>query len=97
MGQTRRVQGRSTAIFTDDDGWTKVVYHQTPVVSFNATHVRLCDGGWQSLTTKLRMNQASNQFRLGYSVSQKDFDWYVQLPDGREVPYESGMEFARHD
>ena len=24
------------------------------------------------------MNQASNQFNLGYQVFQKDFDWYVE-------------------
>lgn len=70
MAQTQRVGGRSTSVFTDDDGILNVVYHATHVV-------RSFPGGWRSLTTKLRMNQAANQFKLGYSVFQKDFEWFV--------------------
>lgn len=37
----------------------------------------LTAGGWWTNTTKNRMNQASNQFDLGYNVFQKDFNWFV--------------------
>ncbi len=88
MAQTQRIQGRSTTVFTDNNGMTKVVYHRTPVVSFNADKIILNTGGWRSVTTKLRMNQAANQFRLGYQVYQKDFDWFVSTgPDDPGIPF----------
>lgn len=94
MGQTRRVSGRSTAIFTDDAG-THVVYHQTKVVTWTDTQVTLRSGGWLSATTKLRMNQTTNQFRLGFSVRQSDHEWLVTLPNGSTVSFVDGMTFDR--
>jgi hypothetical protein len=38
-------------------------------------------------TTKLRMNQASNQFSLGYRVYQKDKKWYAEFK-GRDIPFD---------
>lgn len=68
----------STNVFTDDDGYTKVIYHNTCVVKFNEDWIILNTGGWNTPTTKRRMNQASNQFRLDYLVYQQDGEWYVQ-------------------
>jgi hypothetical protein len=67
-----------------------------PIVSFDVNSITLRSGGWQSVATKRKMNQASHQFGLGYSVSQKDFHWSVTLPDGSTVDFEDGMTFARH-
>jgi hypothetical protein len=78
MGQTQRISGRATNVFTDDEGILNVVYHATHVVrSFPSGKIVLDTGGWRTVTTKARMNQAANQFKLGYSVFQKDFDWFV--------------------
>jgi hypothetical protein len=59
------------------DNGAKVYYHRTCIVSFNKTHIMLDTGGWWTVTTKLRMNQASNQFDLGFRVYQKEGVWYV--------------------
>jgi hypothetical protein len=77
MGQMQRVGVAATIITTDETGLTIVTYHQTQVVRFNPTVIVLDTGGWFTATTKARMNQVSNQFRLGYQVYQKDFQWYV--------------------
>ena len=87
MTQLGHVSGRSTAVFTDDDGRTKCVYHSTPVAEFDQSRIYLNTGGWRSLTTKTRMNQFSNQFKLGYSVYQKDFDWFVSTPQNDIIPF----------
>jgi hypothetical protein len=87
MAQQYQVRGRSTAIFTDDDGLTKIVYHHTPVVSFNADKVVLNTGGYHTSTTKTRMNQASHQFGLGYGVFQKDWAWFVTFK-GETLPFD---------
>jgi hypothetical protein len=90
MSQTHEVRGRATSIRTDANG-THVRYHNTDVVTFNDEYVILRTGGWQTNTTRTRMNQASNQFRLGLQVFQKDFSWYVQI--GESVTPFIGDEF----
>lgn len=94
MAQSQQVRGVATSIF-QHDGCTVVQYHGTIVVSFDSDTVTLNSNGWQTATTKLRMNQASNQFGLGYKVSQKDFGWFVTLPSGEVVDFEDNMTFDR--
>ena len=67
-----------TTVYTDN-GTTKVKYHQTDVVKFNNERIVLDSGGWETSTTKKRMNQTSDQFDLGYYVFQKSFVWYVDF------------------
>lgn len=86
MSQLQRIGTRSTTVHTNEDGMTQVVYHSTAVVSFNDKVIILNTGGWDTLTTKTRMNQASNQFRLGYNVYQKDFEWFVSFK-GKVTPF----------
>ena len=95
MSQTYRVGKHATTISTDDKGWTHVTYHRTQVVSFNYNSVILRSGGWETNTTKLRMNQASRQFGLGFNVFQKDWTWYVDLPNGETVRFLDRMKFDR--
>ena len=86
MAQTQEVRGVATRIVRI--GTTiQIHYHGTIVVEFNHDTITLNSGGWQTQTTKTRMNQASNQFDLGYSVFQKNYVWYVghYVPTGRPV------------
>lgn len=91
MSQTQRVSGVATHIYNStgkDGNRTQVFYHQTCVVEFDEKIVKLCTGGWKTATTKTRMNQASNQFGLGYQVSQKKGDWFVDYK-GQTIPFDS--------
>lgn len=78
MAQSQRCRGVATAAIHNDNG-VKVIYHQTLVVDYDKASktIRLDTGGWFTNTTKLRMNQASNEFCLGYWVSQVKGKWYV--------------------
>ena len=67
-------------------GMTRVVYHSTEIVAWNADKIELHTGGWQTVTTKRKMNQAARQFNLGYSVEQKDGDWFVRYY-GKPEPF----------
>jgi len=60
------------------NGNTTVTYHSTPIVEFDHECIILRTGGWKSVTTKRKMNQAARQFDLGYSVMQKDHAWFVR-------------------
>ena len=87
MAQMQEVRGVQTSIRTDETG-THINYRGTDVVSFSAGSITLRTGGWRSNTTKLRMNQAANQYRLGFSVFQKNHEWFVQVGDAEPVPFE---------
>ena len=54
--------------------------------------LRIFDGGWQSNTTKSRLNALLEEFADSYKVIQKDFTWYVvDSYDNSRVPFWSGM------
>ena len=74
MPQQTRVGNHATTTFTEN-GVTKIVYHNTPVVSFSDKEIVLNTGGWKTSTTKTRMNQASSQFDLGFHVKQEKGYW----------------------
>jgi hypothetical protein len=68
----------NTELLKDAEKRLLVTYHNTIVVKVvNDRFVILNTGGWYTNTTKRRMNQASMQYKLGYSVYQSDFLWYV--------------------
>ncbi len=94
MAQTRQVRGVATDIFTDGNGFIAVSYHGTKVVRFSPEQVVLNSGGWQTNTTRLRMNQASNQFNLGFRVMQRNREWLVEWRD-ETLPFHDGMTLAR--
>jgi hypothetical protein len=85
MGQTAKVSGRATTTYANERG-THIRYHATEVVSFNAKQITLRTDGYFTLTTRTRMNQASNQYGLGYRVFQKDFNWFVEH-GGKVIPF----------
>lgn len=79
MADTSRVRGRYTRVTPGSDTTSgSVRYQNTTVVSWDAGRINLNAGGYRSATTKLRMNQAGNQFGLGYHVYQRDFVWFVR-------------------
>ena len=69
-------------------GNTTVVQHRNEMEVFlHGNHIatlckismdlRLFDGGWQSVTTKSRLNALLDEFGGGDRVIQKDFTWYL--------------------
>lgn len=91
MAQTSIFRGTARAIVSNDDGSTSYAYHRTTIVrAYKDGSIKLDSGGFRSKTTKTAMNQASNQFRLGFQVYQKDFGWFVTWK-GQTVPFIDGM------
>lgn len=79
MAQTQRFTGRARRIAPNvETGTINYFYHDTAVVGvFNDGTIRLNSGGFRTYTTKLAMNQASNQDGLGFGVVQKAGKWLV--------------------
>ena len=64
---------------------TIVTYHTTNIVVFDTETITLNFGGWDTVTTRRKMNQASSQFNLGYSVYRKKGNTFVSC--GRPLEY----------
>ena len=58
-----------------------------------ATHaLTIKDGGWQSVTTKSRLNALLDEFAPSMGIFQKDWVWYLSdRLTGSVVPFISGM------
>ena len=90
MSQTQKLGTHKTTITKElgigNEDYMVVRYWNTDIVKFNNERIILNTGGWSTATTKLRMNQASNQFGLGYNVYQKNFNWFVEY-QGKTIPF----------
>ena len=64
------------------------------VVHLHGNHIatvgdtlQICDAGWQTVTTKSRLNALCNEFAEGCYVFQKNFDWFLGDSDGNVLPF----------
>jgi hypothetical protein len=88
MATMQRVGKVATRVARDEKGILRVTYHSTVVVEAHPSgKIILSHGGWMTATTKTRMNQASNQYSLGFYVWQKNREWFVSF-DGRDLPFD---------
>ena len=94
MSQTQRLGKTATTVHANDHGEMVVTYHSTAVVTFTPKAIKLDSGGWRTATTRTRMNQAANQFQLGYCVFQKAFEWFVRVGE-KTLPFTDGMVIYR--
>ena len=47
----------------------------------------ICDAGWQTATTKSRLNALLNEFAEGCYLFQKNFDWFLGDADGNVLSF----------
>ena len=68
----------NTQVVTND-GVSTVYLHGNKIALVDDTSMTIFDGGWQSNTTKSRLNALCAEFCItGECVFQKDFLWYVR-------------------
>lgn len=69
-----------------------VFLHDNKIAEIGEGFIVLMDGGWQSVTTKSRLNAILDGNGLpGERVFQKKHEWFVRLSDGTSIPFFSGM------
>ena len=85
------------------DGIAVVLLHGNKIAEVGDNFVRLFDGGWQSNTTKSRLNAILQVHGIrGEGVFQRNFKWFVHKFVGQagtspvfvEKEFESGMVLA---
>ena len=68
----------NTQVVTND-GVSTVYLHGNKIAMVDDNSMTIFDGGWQSVTTKSRLNALCSEFCIaGEGVFQKDFLWYVR-------------------
>jgi len=82
---------------------TSVFLHDNMIAELTDTDVTLYDGGWQSNTTKSRLNAICNTFCVdGEGIFQKNFQWFIHKFVGQAgtskvynvEPFVNGYTFA---
>ena len=79
----------TTVHFNEEDETSNVYLHGNLIAVIGDTFIQLFDGGWQSNTTKSRLNAIlAENGNGGDCVFQKNFDWFFRSTD---TPFFSGM------
>ena len=64
--------------------------HQIATYDHNNQAVKLSSCGWQTVTTKSRLNAILDEINYGCRVFQKQFDWYLST-NNQTVDFWDGM------
>ena len=80
------------------DGVSKVYLHGNLIAEVDDNGLKLYDGGWQSNTTKSRLNAILSEHGIpGEGVFQKQWEWFIRLYNGTEfftTEFRSGMRLG---
>jgi hypothetical protein len=91
-GKDERKLGNNTIVHRLDDETVAIMYHRTNILKINSESVvTINTGGWETTTTKDRLNQFLSC--RGFGIFQKKGTWYIRGND-ETVPYEDGMSIT---
>jgi hypothetical protein len=81
---------------TTVNGVSHVFLHGNKIAEIGDNFILLMDGGWQSNTTKSRLNAILREHGIpGECVFQQNFAWFVNMKNAKgedmKVPFFSGM------
>ena len=76
--------GNTSVHFDPETGVSIVRLHGNKIAEVSDTDMTIFDGGYQSLTTKSRLNALCKEFCIeGECVYQKNFKWFVDKVVGQ--------------
>ena len=86
----------NTEVYTNDNNASLVYLHGNHIATVTYNKVIVFDGGWQTNTTKSRLNAIINSLCDGYTcgVYQFAFEWFI-TDDKLVHQFENGYTFAR--
>lgn len=74
----------NTSVTTDVNGVSHVYLHGNKIAEVDDTSMTIYDGGYQSNTTKARLNALCQEFCIaGEGVFQKNYQWFVRIFVGK--------------
>ena len=65
--------------YNNNTNCSTIVLHRTAIAVYdhNSEAIKLNTGGWQSNTTKSRLNAILREVMFGTRVFQKNFNWFI--------------------
>ena len=93
----------NTEVTLGSDGVSYVFLHGNLIAEVDDTSITVYDGGWQSNTTKSRLNAICDTFCIaGEGIFQKNFEWFIHKFVGQAgtskvyntLPFVNGYVFA---
>ena len=91
--RTRRNFSSSNTTVSHAGEQSFVYLHGNHIATIKNNSIVIKDGGWQSNTTKSRLNALLDEFSYGTRVFQKNWTWFVGYKNVSE-DFVSGMELA---
>ena len=90
--------GNTRVIYSPIHNTSEVYLHNNLIAIVTDDALQILDGGWQSNTTKSRLNAILSECGVtGERVFQQNFEWFVRLWNGTEffvTNFRSGMRLA---
>ena len=87
--ERRNWSGSNTMVMVDHNDKARVYLHGNLIAEVCNDFVAIFDGGWQTVTTKSRLNALLDEFRPHVGVVQKNFDWFI-VAHSKYFPFVSG-------
>ena len=78
--------GNNTRLYEENGDEYTVYLHGNLIMRITKRGWTYYDGGYRSVTTKARLNEYGPN-----RVYQKDWEWYVSTPDGKDADFVSGI------
>ena len=99
ISNNKNWQSANTRVEFDADTNESTVYlHGNKIAEVGDNYIRLFDGGWQSNTTKSRLNAIMAEHGIaGEGVFQHKFEWFIRLYNGTEffvTEFRDGMKLG---
>ena len=79
----------TTVMINENNNKAKVYLHGNLIAEVCDEFVAIFDGGWQTVTTKSRLNALLDEFRPHVGVVQRNFDWFI-VAHSKYFPFVSG-------
>jgi hypothetical protein len=96
IAQSRDWSSANTTVsFNKEENLSVVRLHGNKIAEVGEDFLRIFDGGWQTNTTKSRLNAIINRFCNAATdgVFQKNYQWFVS-DNGQTVDFVNGYTFA---
>ena len=90
--RTNWAGSNTTVTYNDSTNCSSVFLHghNIATVDHSTNAVKLSSCGWQTVTTKSRLNAILSEVKYGCSVFQKQWNWYVSFR-GQTQDFMDGM------
>ena len=81
VANNKNWQSANTSVhFNEENGVSIVRLHGNKIAEIGDDYLQIFDGGWQTTTTKSRLNALIDRFcnAVTDGVFQKDYQWYIR-------------------